>query len=92
MNPRVTQVKALSNYCLQITFTNQEQKIYDCSSLLDFGIFQELKNKHYFEQVKAVDGTVSWPHGQDICPDTLYIMSKVAVGSVPNSPHQHPTL
>jgi hypothetical protein len=87
MNPRVAQVKALPNYCLQITFTNKEQKIYDCSSLLDFGIFQELKSKNYFEQVKAIDGTVSWPHGQDICPDTLYLTSKTIVGNITNAPH-----
>jgi len=47
--------------------------------LLDFGVFKELKDKHYFKRVKVIDGTVAWPHGQDICPDTLYLDSiKVA--------------
>lgn len=32
----------------------------------------ELQNVDYFKQVKVLDGTVSWPHGQDICPDTLF--------------------
>ncbi|WP_287693319.1 MULTISPECIES: DUF2442 domain-containing protein [unclassified Microcystis] len=45
------------------------------SPLLDFGIFQELKNKQYFNQVKILDGTVTWPNEQDICPDTLYLDS-----------------
>ncbi|MFM7578617.1 MAG: DUF2442 domain-containing protein, partial [Microcystaceae cyanobacterium] len=48
----------LSNHRLQLIFTNGEWGIYDCSNLLNFGVFQELQNIHYFNQVKVVDGTV----------------------------------
>jgi hypothetical protein len=75
MNPRVKQVVASSDYKLHIEFTNGEYGIYDCSHLLDFGVFNEFKDKHYFEKAKAWDGTVVWPNEQDICPDTLYIDS-----------------
>jgi hypothetical protein len=75
MNPRVKEVIPLPNYQLRLTFTNEETKIYDCSSLLNFGIFQELKDTPYFNQVKILDGTVTWPNEQDICPDTLYLDS-----------------
>ena len=75
MNPRVSKVSTNNNYQLNIVFTNGENGIYDCSSILDFGVFKELKNKHYFKQAKVIDGTVVWPHEQDICPDTLYIES-----------------
>ena len=44
--------------------------------LLDFGIFRELQDKTYFKKVQVVNGTVAWPHEQDICPDTLYVESK----------------
>ncbi len=43
--------------------------------LLDFGVFKELKDISYFKRVKAWDGTVVWPHEQDICPDPLYLDS-----------------
>lgn len=76
MNPRVSKVDANNNYQLRLVFTNGEHGLYDCSGLLEFGVFKELKDKHYFEQVKVTDGTVSWPHDQDICPDTLYLDSK----------------
>ncbi|MDD2600635.1 MAG: DUF2442 domain-containing protein [Kiritimatiellae bacterium] len=33
---------------------------------------QELKDIHYFRQARVQHGTVTWPHEQDICPDTLY--------------------
>lgn len=72
MNPRVKSVTAQDNYRLSITFTNGEQGIYDCSHLLDFGVFRELRDPGYFRQVHAAQGTVVWPHEQDICPDTLY--------------------
>jgi hypothetical protein len=75
MNPRVKQVTASSDYKLHIEFTNGECGIYDCSHLLDFGVFTELKDMHYFRKAKAWDGTVVWPNEQDICPDTLYIDS-----------------
>ena len=72
MNPRVQSVKPEDGYRLRLTVTNGEERLYDCSHLLDFGVFQELGEPAYFRQVRAAHGTVVWPHEQDICPDTLY--------------------
>ncbi len=76
MNPRVSEVTATDDYKLQLVFTNGEHGIYDCSGLLDFGVFEELKDKNYFRQARPRHGTVAWPHEQDICPDTLYLDSQ----------------
>ena len=76
MNPRVKNVVPIEDYKLKIQFNNGEEGIYDCIHLLDFGVFKELKDINYFKQAKALDGTVVWPHEQDICPDTLYLESK----------------
>jgi hypothetical protein len=75
MNPRVKSVTAMEDYKLKLTFTNGEQGIYSCVELLDFGVFRELRDKNYFKLVKVIDGTIAWPHEQDICPDTLYLDS-----------------
>jgi hypothetical protein len=72
MNPRVIAVAAKDDYTLEITFANGELGFYDCVALLDFGVFQELRDITYFKQARAEGGTVVWPHEQDICPDTLY--------------------
>ena len=56
----------------RLVFANEEVGIFNCSHLLNFGVFQELKDPSYFRQAKIENGTVSWPHEQDICPDTLY--------------------
>ncbi len=58
MNPRVSSVVALSDYKLRLQFNNGGVGMYDCSYLLDFGVFKELKDKNYFMQAKAWGGTV----------------------------------
>jgi hypothetical protein len=72
VNPRVKAVVPRDDYKLEITFANGEVGIFDCAHLLSFGVFQELRDISYFKQVRAENGTVVWPHEQDICPDTLY--------------------
>jgi hypothetical protein len=76
LNPRVKKVVSRSNYKLLIEFENGEKKIFDMRPYLDFGVFKELKNKSYFNKVRPFMGSIAWPHGQDVCPDTLYSESK----------------
>jgi hypothetical protein len=76
MNPRVQKVKPLIDYKLELIFSNGEKGIFDCKPILDFGVFEELKDPAYFNLVRIGDGTIVWPHDQDICPDTLYRNSK----------------
>ena len=76
MNPRIKKVIPTNDYKLILTFKNDEQKIYDCNHLLNFGVFKELKNLEYFKQAFIEYGTVAWPNEQDICPDTLYLGSQ----------------
>ena len=76
MNPRIKSVVAQNDYKLTLKFTNGESGVYDCSPLLNFGVFQELNDVNYFKKATILGGTVSWPHEQDICPDTLYLDSE----------------
>lgn len=76
MNPRVQSVVARNDYTLELTFSNGESGIFDCSHLLDFGVFRELRDIGYFKLATVQGGTVAWPHEQDICPDTLYEASR----------------
>lgn len=86
MNPRVKAVVPRDGYKLEITFTNGEVGVFDCSHLLPFGVFRELRDVGYFERVRVQGGTVVWPHEQDICPDTLYQDSEKL--PAPTSPQQ----
>ena len=76
MNPRIAEATPIENYRVLLRFTNGETGTFDCAPLLDFGVFQELRDKHYFNRVKVSDGAIVWPNDQDISPDTLYLESQ----------------
>ncbi len=80
MNPRVKAVHANDDFSLTIRFENGETRVFDMKPYLEHGIFSELKELPYFRTARVVMGTVQWPHGQDVCPDTLY------EGAVPSAP------
>jgi hypothetical protein len=67
----VIAVKALPNYCIEVELQSGRKGVFDMNPYLDFGVFGELKDIHYFNQVGIVYGAVTWPHEQDIAPETL---------------------
>jgi hypothetical protein len=44
---------------------------FDLKPYLDRGVFRELRDIHYFNQVGILFGAVTWPNEQDIAPETL---------------------
>ena len=76
MNIRVKNVIPNNDYTINIIFDNGEEKIFDVKPYLNKGIFKELKKVEIFNTVKPFMGSIQWIHGQDFCPDTLYLASK----------------
>lgn len=72
----VTKVDVLENYLLQITFDNDETRVFDTTPYLDKGVFKRLKDKTVFKRAYVQWDTVCWPGDLDISPETLYIKSK----------------
>jgi len=72
----VNAVKALDDYKLELTFENNETKIFDVGPYLDTGMFKILKDKSIFKMVKVSFDTISWPNGIDLDPEVLYEKSK----------------
>ena len=68
-------VVPLSDYCLLVTFDNNEQRIFDVKPYLSFKAYAELKSPILFETVKPAGLSIEWLHGQDVCPDDLYYNS-----------------
>ena len=75
MNPRVRNVIPNDDYTINIIFDNGEERVFDVSPYLDKGIFKELRDINVFKSVKPSMGSIRWKHGQDFCPDTLYLSS-----------------
>ena len=73
MLPRVSSVKAESDYTLIITFKNGERKKYDAKPLLNLPMYKNLAK--VFSSARVEFGTVVWSGDMDISPDTLYLRS-----------------
>ncbi|MGV0984884.1 MAG: DUF2442 domain-containing protein [Limnohabitans sp.] len=67
----VTKVAAVSERCIHVELKNGKSGFFDVAPYWDKGILKELQNPQYFKQVMVSDGYVTWPHGQDIAPETL---------------------
>lgn len=64
-------VKALPDYRIYVEIENGKKGVFDLKPYLDHGVFRELRNVHYFNQVGVLFGAVTWPNEQDIAPETL---------------------
>lgn len=67
----VKTVRPLDDYRIYVEIEDGRKGIFDLKPYLDRGVFRELRDKHYFEQVGIVFGAITWPHEQDIAPETL---------------------
>jgi hypothetical protein len=67
----VKTVNALSGCRLYVELKNGQRGIFDVSPHVERGVLRELKEPAYFNQVAVFAGAVTWPHGQDIAPETL---------------------
>jgi len=67
----VKTVKPLTDYQLYVEIEDGRCGIFDVKPYLEFGMFRELKNSHYFNQVHILYGAITWPNEQDIAPETL---------------------
>ena len=67
----VTAVKPKPGYKIYVELKNGRKGIFDMTPYLEHGVFKELKDINYFNQVGIVFGAVTWPNEQDIAPETL---------------------
>ena len=76
MFPRITQVKPLGAYRLELTFTDGTCGQIDLKDWIvgQGGVFKPLENEQFFRQVRVNSelGTIQWPNDVDFCPDVLY--------------------
>lgn len=68
----VTSAEALPGYRLLLAFEDGKRGIYDVRPLLESGVFRRLKDVALFRQVAVELGSVAWPGGLDIAPETLW--------------------
>jgi len=83
--PSVIRAKYESGFRIHITFNDNVQGTVDFQSWLEGPIFESLKDRSYFQQFFLDGGTVVWPNGADIAPETLYEAVKLADAARPRA-------
>ena len=76
MKWRVVKAKACGAHTLDLTFKDGTRKRVNLLPLLEGPVFEPLRDPKYFATVEldSVAGTVVWPNGADIAPETLYTL------------------
>jgi prevent-host-death family protein len=70
----VTAVEVVGDHRLRLTFEDGAEGGVDLSSWRWRGVFEPLADPSYFRQVTLDEelGTIVWPNGADIAPETLH--------------------
>ena len=76
----VKKVRPLDDYEIYVELEDGRKGFFDLKPYLNHGVFRELKDKAYFSKVGVVFGAVTWPHEQDIAPETLVAGLKLVEG------------
>jgi len=71
---KITKVKVLQSYKLELTFDDGVCGTVDLSDLVGKGVFSLWRDYEAFAQVRmGSSGELAWGDQVDLCPDALYL-------------------
>jgi hypothetical protein len=70
--PVVVEADYRGEFRICLTFSDGVTGVADFSDWLQGPVFEPLKDQSYFAGFFLDGGTVAWPNGADIAPETLY--------------------
>ena len=74
--PVVTRAEHRGGYAIHLTFNDGLESVVDFTRWLNGPVFEPLREPAYFQRLFVEGGTVTWPNGADIAPETLYEQAK----------------
>ena len=70
--PSVVTAEHRGAYKIRLRFNDGSEKTIDFSHWFRGPVFEPLRDVDYFKRLFLDAGTVAWPNGVDIAPETLY--------------------
>lgn len=79
--PLVVDAQHAGGYRVHLTFTDGTTGVVDFESWLHGPVFEPLLDLDNFGRFFIDGGTISWPNGADIAPETLHERAKAAAAA-----------
>ena len=70
--PAVVRAQYRGAYRIHVVFNDRSEGTLSFRTWLKGPVFEPLKDLDYFRRFFVDGGTVAWPNGADIAPETLY--------------------
>jgi uncharacterized protein DUF2442 len=72
----VTQAEYRGGHRIHGTFNDGRSGTVDFAPWIQGPVFEPLEDTEYFQRFFIDGGTVTWPNGADVAPETLYEQAK----------------
>lgn len=79
--PSVTSAEYRGEFKIHVAFNDGVEGTVDFSDWLTGPVFEPLKDPAFFARFFIEGGTVAWPNGADIAPETLYERAKASAAA-----------
>jgi hypothetical protein len=76
--PAVIRAEYRGEFRIQLLFSDGVEAVIDVSDWLSGPVFEPLEDPTYFARFFVEGGTVAWPNGADIAPETLHERAKAS--------------
>ena len=76
--PTVIRAEYRGSYLIHLTFNDGTRKTVDFAQWFVGPVFEPLRDTVYFQRFFLEGGTVTWPNGADIAPETLHRRAKAS--------------
>ena len=79
--PTVIRAEYRGDFRIHLVFNDGVEQTVDFSPWLEGPVFQSLKDQTYFSRFFIEGGTVTWPNGADVAPETLHERAKASAAA-----------
>ena len=87
MSPSIKKVIPGADYVLTVIFDNGESGLLDMKGVLDFGVFNRIRDPDAFRLVRVSFDTIAWDSGVDLDPEYVYAKCMRNVDSAAQQVH-----